>query len=120
MLHWHELAAPSAWFFLSALCVNRRRSELLLQHVVLYPLHEWKIGQGGDELPGAGFIHALKQQDRIALADGNEEALQDLFGLPALHKLHFLLYQPGRAADRGDAAVGKGDEDEGVGHGGLV
>jgi hypothetical protein len=28
-----------------------------------------------------------------------------------------LLYQPRRAADRGYAAVGKGDEDEGVGHG---
>jgi hypothetical protein len=28
-----------------------------------------------------------------------------------------LLYQPGRAADRGYAAVGKGDEDEDVGHG---
>jgi len=88
--------------------------------VVLNPLHERKIGQGGDELPDAGFIHALKQQHRIALADGHEEALQDLFRLPALHKLHFLLYQPGRAADRGDAAVGKGDEDEGVGHGGKI
>jgi hypothetical protein len=31
-----------------------------------------------------------------------------------------LLYQPGCAADRGDAAVGKGDEDEGVGHGGNL
>jgi len=85
--------------------------------VVLNPLHERKIGQGGDELPDAGFIHALKQEHRIALADGNEETLQDLFGLPALHKFHFLLYQPGRAADRGYAAFGKGDEDEDVGHG---
>jgi hypothetical protein len=31
-----------------------------------------------------------------------------------------LLYQPGRAADRGDADVGKGDEDEGVGHGDIA